>query len=450
MRYFFIFIAAFFTLAPFARATTYTVTSTSDSGPGSLRNLVANASPGDTIVFADSLAGQTILLTNGSLTVSNSVTIDGSSLATQVQVEVPFPTYYFGGTFVITNATVQMNSLTIIGNYVANSAGAGIANYGSLTISNVTVSGGWAHAGSGIGNFGTMIVDNSTVTDGTANDGGGIANFNSMVINNSVVTHNQANAGDGGISNGGMMTLNNCTVGGNRVIGGSGGGIGNGGTLILNNSTVVGNWVDPGSGGGIDNVSTLILNNSTVTGNLVLSSSGSGGEGGGVLNEGGMVTMNNSTIANNSADSGGGIDNIFSGIVNLTNTIVSLNTGGDIYGSITSGASNLVGRADIALAPLDYYGGPTMTMPPLPGSPAIDQGSDAVTNFLITDQRGAPRKVGLHVDIGAVEGIYNPAGVGPLTGMKHQDDGSVQFSFTNFSDMSFSVLASTNVSLPLN
>ncbi len=136
--------------------------------------------------------------------------------------------------------------------------------------------------------------------------------------------------------------------------------------------------------------------------------------------------------------------------MNLTNTIVSLNSGGDISGSITSGASNLVGSADIALAPLANYGGPTMTMPPLPGSPAIDTGSDSVTNFLITDQRGAPRKVGLHVDVGAVEGIYNPAGVGQLTSMKRLDEGSVQFTFTNFSDMSFSVLASTNVSLPLN
>ena len=44
-----------------------------------------------------------------------------------------------------------------------------------------------------------------------------------------------------------------------------------------------------------------------------------------------------------------------------------------------------------------------MTRPPLPGSPAIDTGSDSVTNSLPADQRGLPRKVGAHVDIGAVE-----------------------------------------------
>jgi PKD repeat protein len=42
-------------------------------------------------------------------------------------------------------------------------------------------------------------------------------------------------------------------------------------------------------------------------------------------------------------------------------------------------------------------------MPPLPGSPAIDAGSDAATNTFATDQRSYPRLEGLHVDIGAVE-----------------------------------------------
>ena len=43
------------------------------------------------------------------------------------------------------------------------------------------------------------------------------------------------------------------------------------------------------------------------------------------------------------------------------------------------------------LAPLGNYGGPTQTMPPLPGSPAIDAGSDSATNLFATDQRGHAR-----------------------------------------------------------
>ena len=57
------------------------------------------------------------------------------------------------------------------------------------------------------------------------------------------------------------------------------------------------------------------------------------------------------------------------------------------------------------LAPLANYGGPTQTMPPIPGSPAID-GCTNGTGFLF-DQRGIgfPRVVGAYADIGAVEAI---------------------------------------------
>ena len=47
-------------------------------------------------------------------------------------------------------------------------------------------------------------------------------------------------------------------------------------------------------------------------------------------------------------------------------------------------------------------------MPPLPGSPAIDAGSNAATNDFATDQRGLPRFVGPQVDIGAVEFQASP------------------------------------------
>ena len=60
------------------------------------------------------------------------------------------------------------------------------------------------------------------------------------------------------------------------------------------------------------------------------------------------------------------------------------------------------------LAPLANYGGPTHTMPPLAGSPAIDAGLNALAldanyNPLTIDQRGYPRIYNGTVDIGAVE-----------------------------------------------
>jgi hypothetical protein len=55
----------------------------------------------------------------------------------------------------------------------------------------------------------------------------------------------------------------------------------------------------------------------------------------------------------------------------------------------------------VKLAPLGNYGGPSLTHIPLPGSPALDNGTD--TGCPSTDQRGKPRPVGLACDVGAVE-----------------------------------------------
>jgi len=113
------------------------------------------------------------------------------------------------------------------------------------------------------------------------------------------------------------------------------------------------------------------------------------------------------------------------------------------YGASFNGSAI---SAALLLAPLGNYGGRTQTMPPLPGSPAIDA---AVSTGLTFDQSGFTRPLGLGPDIGAVEGIYNPSGPGRLTGASRLADRSFHFAFTNFTDYSFSVLASTNVDLPL-
>src|SRR5439155_23181861 len=56
---------------------TLTVLNTLDSGAGSLRAEIAAAHNADTIVFAPSLAGQTITLTSGELLLRHSMTIAG-------------------------------------------------------------------------------------------------------------------------------------------------------------------------------------------------------------------------------------------------------------------------------------------------------------------------------------------------------------------------------------
>ena len=109
------------------------------------------------------------------------------------------------------------------------------------------------------------------------------------------------------------------------------------------------------------------------------------------------------------------------------NTIVAGNTaatsGPDVFGTFASQGNNLIGETDgssgwvgsdltgtIAqplnplLAPLGNYGGPTQTMALLPGSPAIDAGSNVlIPAGVTTDQRGEGFILGQRVDIGAYE-----------------------------------------------
>lgn len=92
-------------------------------------------------------------------------------------------------------------------------------------------------------------------------------------------------------------------------------------------------------------------------------------------------------------------------------------------GTVTSLGNNLIGKADggvvtwlpgdltgttavplsAMLATFGSYGGPTETMPPLPGSPARNPASGATSALNLVDQRGGARLVGTSVDIGAVE-----------------------------------------------
>jgi hypothetical protein len=59
-----------------ARAGTFSVTNTNDSGAGSLRDGIVNAAEGDTIIFRVP-RGSTITLTSGPLVIAKNLTIGG-------------------------------------------------------------------------------------------------------------------------------------------------------------------------------------------------------------------------------------------------------------------------------------------------------------------------------------------------------------------------------------
>jgi len=466
------------------------VTTTADSGSGSLRiaALLVNLGVTNRITFASYLSGQSILLNNGQIVLSSSVTIDASSLANGIQINGNSQSRIFE---ITNNATVVLKSLTITNGNDNNDptyGGGGILSFGTLAMTNCTVSGNQANksndGGGGIDSkSGSLTMDNCIVSDNLANEsvadgGGAILNHGTLTITNCVFTGNQANHsndGGGGIDTYGMLTVNNSIFAGNQANGSSGGGgidSINGATITINNSTFTNNQANgsyTGGGGGICTLGTLTVNNSTFAGNQANScfSYNEIAGGGGICSSGsGLLTVNNSTFtgnqannctldtggvaaggggilgigmtvndctfngnqAANSPDDGGGILATLStsGITNCifyTNSASSFGTElaniegnmtvaycllgpeviGEIYSSGTTIVTNSLVGVNALLAPLGNYGGPTQTMPPEPGSPAIDAGTDSVTSFLTTDQRGLPRKSGSHVDIGAVE-----------------------------------------------
>ena len=378
-------------------AITWSVTDTSDNStdPASLRYAIQNAVSGDTITF-QLPNPSTITLTNGALTISNSLSVVGPGAA---------------------QLAISGNNASQV--FYINSSGA-------LTISGVTIENGVTGAnGGGMFNLGFLTLTNCTVSHNSGgNFGSGIYNVGSLMLTNSSVSNNSGSANGGGIHNdfGGMLTLTNSTVSGNSAPNGFAGGINNFSTATLINSTVSGNSSYE-SGGGIGNSGgTLTIINSTISGNSTTES------GGGIDNEG-PLTLTNDTIVGNSAPSGqgGGIDN--TSLLSTKSTLLANNgSGGNCessYGTVTSAGYNLsddgscdgiltqttdVNNTPTQLDPkgLQNNGGPTQTIALLPGSPAVDRipvanCTDTNGNPVTTDQRGVSRPQGPACDVGAYE-----------------------------------------------
>ena len=248
----------------------------------------------------------------------------------------------------------------------------------------------------------------------------GTVTFSGMTISNG-----STDGGGGGIGNtSGTVNVTNCTLSDNFANGGGGGiftsGIGTDtGTVNVTNCTLSSNSASFGGGIYNNNGGSANVTNSTLSGNFAYD------DGGGVYNfSSGTVTVTNCTLSSNSASFafGGGIYNNGGGSVNVKSCIIALNTSGggqgpDVFGAVTSGGFNLIGKNDGAAenfppgnpnvhddivgtsaSPIDpkldpnglrKNGGPTETIALLPGSPAIDKGtSNGLTGSLTTDQRG--------------------------------------------------------------
>ncbi len=422
-----------------AKAAVLFVSNTQDAGAGSLRATVEAAAAGDTITFQipttdpgyDPATGVfTITLTSGQIVFGKDLTIAGPSAA-----KIAVSGNHASRIFHITAYNVLISDLSLIDGAVTGDRGAvaglpglpgrggAVLNNGTLVFAGCTFKGNRVLGGEG----------GSGVTAGVGGDGRG-----------------------GAIANESSLSLVNCTLSGNSAEGGHGGIAIN---TSLHPANALGGM---GLGGAIHNadVGTLSVSNCTITANstkgadgiqVQIASRGAAAQGGGIANFG-TLQMVNSTLASNTArggdskpgmffgpfdggaSSGGGlytatVSTVYDSIFAPNSTVGGAGagspagpgaaTGPDVSGPVTSQGHNLLGRSDGCtgfttddqqggttddtrldprLGTLGNYGGPTETLPLLPGSPAIDGGNAAA---LPRDQRGLVRSG--PPDIGAFE-----------------------------------------------
>ena len=397
-----------------------TVTSTNDSGAGSLRQALADATDGDTINF--SVSG-TIRLTSDQLSVNANIVIDGPGadmLAVNGRDRNRVFYISLGKTVTISGLTITQGKAGLVG---GGFYGGGIYNDNStLTVSNCTLSRNSADSGGGgilndgrSGGRATLSIINSTL-DGNQTRmsiGGGILNTGrgrgraTLSISSSTLNANFASLEGGGIYNDGevdgtaMLTVSNSTLSGNSAHN-AGGGISNDGndgraTLSINNSTLSGNSSGFAGGGILNDHATLKVSNSTLSGNSAGQRNGNV-----ILNKQGTLEIGDTILKAETSNTN---------ILNDRGRITSFgyNLSSDNGGGVLTGPGDQINTNPI-LGPLQNNGGPTFTHALLSGSPAINAGDPGFTPPPAYDQRGPgfDRVVNGRIDIGAFEAQTTP------------------------------------------
>ncbi|MCX6875774.1 MAG: choice-of-anchor D domain-containing protein [Verrucomicrobia bacterium] len=356
------------------------VTNSNDSGAGSLREALANATaPGARILFNRSSSNNLIGLTGGELLVGANRTIflDASSLVDGLgnPSEEPDP--------------VRPSRL--------------------LTPSGLTVSGTDTSRVFNIPSTSNVAMHRLTVRNGTAS---GIYNQGRLTLTAATITHNSATNGGGIRNDGGSVTVRDSTVAENSASAAAGGILVTGGTFLMENSTVANNAAGTGAGGGVrlEAGATGAIRHSTVAANKAGTTSGSG-LGVGLENAASAaLTLENTLIADNIAGARSGGANAPSdtkgNFMAVGANLVEVHSSGTFTGPARI-------TADPRLGVLADNGGPTKTLMLLGGSPALGAGvASAIPPF--NDQRGFPRILAGGLDLGAYQsgaGNFTPAGL---------------------------------------
>jgi hypothetical protein len=326
---------------------------------------------------------------------------------------------------VAANASFTVAGLTLDGDHTKN-MGISVGANSVLGVQNAVIQNAGANNdGAAIFSQGGFVtVASSTVQGNLAvEDGGGIAGLGGSIgVLNCVFQDNTAIVGNGGAIDAnygsgnsaivpGALTVLDSTFTNNTSAGPTGGGaffLGNGSVTSITESTFAGNSADA-LGGAIftSNESVLTVVSSTLTDN----SDDGNGTGGIEVDPASAITLLDTIVAGNFAIGSPGTPSDITGTLQSTSGYNIIGDGS--HTNLMNGSNgNQVGTdaqpINVRLGPLGNYGGPTPTIPLLPGSPAIDAGSDALeanaNGYPLTlDQRGEPRVVNSTVDIGAFE-----------------------------------------------
>jgi hypothetical protein len=279
-----------------AHSQTFQVTTTADSGPGSLRDALSNASGagGGTITFAN-LSGPISLLSSLP-DISGNLTILGNGPANTAvsgnRTNLIFNVLE-GATCSISDLTVQAGIPPIDVSYPVYNGAKAIVNAGTLSVSNCFIQ------DNGSGSVASLLVGS-----------GGISSVGSSVVLNKVVFSNNVAYGTSYTLSASNVRATNC--------------------LFIENR----NGDQPPISVGGDSV----FSDTTFTGNKA---SFGNGEGGGI-NAGGNLTLLNCNITDNFGDwSSGGI--YFRGNnLTISNCVVSKNSTAERYGGIYALATNIL------------------------------------------------------------------------------------------------------------
>jgi len=243
----------------YPQALAVTVTNLNDSGPGSIRQAIADTTAGGTIDFG--VTG-TVVLTSGQLVITNDLAVSGPG-ATNLTVSQNTADRIL----VVSNGNVTISGLTIANGrrLGINEDGGGIKNLATLTLRKCLITSNYAGgSGGGIYNQGALIVRDSLITSNTAFiGGGGIVNSYgaATTIIGTTICSNAAYMmlGGGGVATAGDLVVSNSTMSYN-----SGGIVVYAGTVVVSSSTLVNNYSSGDLGPDTSSTNTIIIRNSII------------------------------------------------------------------------------------------------------------------------------------------------------------------------------------------